>query len=415
MDPGTAWTTIIGISVALGIGLLVGAERERRKGDGPSRSAAGLRTFTITALTGSVARLLGESWLIAGLVLIIGAMLALSYWRNRTDDPGLTTEVAMLLVLLLGALAISDPMLAAGIGAMLVGLLAARNWMHRFVRKVLSEQELHDLILFLSVALIVLPLAPDKFIGPLKAINLSTLVMFVLAVMLIGSIGHIAIRVLGYRGGLSLAGFVSGFISSTATIYAMGRAARASPRQADVAAAGAILSTVATMIQLVTLVLLLSPELAAHLFVPVLGGSIAPVAYALHTFLRGGGEQIDTERKQGHAFNFPAAILLAAGVALVTLLSAAMQAWLGEKGVMVAASLAGFADAHAMISPIIGMMDQSLLSSDLGVASILLAYSTNSLTKAGVAVYAGRKPFAMRILPVLAGSVAGVWLGFWIG
>lgn len=414
MFANTSWNEVIGISVSLGIGLLVGAERERRKGEGPSRGAAGLRTFTISALAGSVAHLLGEQWLIAGLLLIIGSLLALSYYRNRDDDPGLTTEIAMLLVLLLGALSMSKPLLAAGIGALLAGLLAARNWMHRFVRNVLSEQELHDLILFLSVALIALPIAPDEFIGPFKAINLFNLATFVLAVMLISGIGHVAIRLLGYRGGMSVAGFVSGFISSTATIYAMGRSARSLPQHADAASAGAILSAVATMIQMVALVFLLSPGLAFRLIAPVIGGALPPIAYAFYAIGRGGEEKTKTQRPSGHAFSLIASISLAAGVAMVTLFCAAMQIWLGEKGVMVAAGVAGFADAHAMISPIIGMIDRSLFSVNFGVASILLAFTTNSLTKAGIAVYAGRKLFAIRILPVLATSVAGAWLGFWI-
>ncbi len=411
------WRHIIGVSIAVGIGLLVGAERERRKGDGPSRAAAGLRTFTITALAGAVAQVLGGLALIAGLALVIGAMLAVAYWRIRSEDPGLTTEIAMVLVLLLGALAMSQPVMAAGIGALLAGLLAARDWMHRFVRQVLSHQELHDLILFLSVALIALPLAPDQLIGPFDAINLSTLVKFVLAVMLIGSIGHVAIRLLGDRGGLSIGRFVSGFISSTATIYSMGRIARASSLRADDAAAGAILSTVATMVQLNVLVFLLSPALAWTLILPVFGGMLVPVGYALSILFRHreGDEAPTLDQSDRHAFDFPAAVLLAVGIAVVTIVSAFMQASLGAQGMLLAAATAGFADAHAMITPISGMLRQSLVSVDAAIAAILLALTTNAVTKAIVAVYAGRRAFALRILPVIASSVGGAWLGYWLG
>src|SRR5262249_18426317 len=44
------------LAAALGIGLLIGTERERRKGTGPRRSAAGLRTFTLASLTRLLAR-----------------------------------------------------------------------------------------------------------------------------------------------------------------------------------------------------------------------------------------------------------------------------------------------------------------------------------------------------------------------
>jgi uncharacterized membrane protein (DUF4010 family) len=79
----------------------------------------------------------------------------------------MTTEFALVLTCTLGGLAISDATLSAGVGAVLALLLAARNRMHHFVRSVLTEQELHDIILFSATALIVLPVAPDRFMGPL--------------------------------------------------------------------------------------------------------------------------------------------------------------------------------------------------------------------------------------------------------
>jgi hypothetical protein len=53
------------LAVALGIGLLIGAERERRKGQGPFRSPAGIRTFALASLSGAVS-----------LVLLIAASVA---------------------------------------------------------------------------------------------------------------------------------------------------------------------------------------------------------------------------------------------------------------------------------------------------------------------------------------------------
>lgn len=69
--------TLIGISVALGIGLLVGAERERRKDSSPERSAAGIRTFAVASLMGAVGLLLGGVELLA---LAAGVGVALAVW-----------------------------------------------------------------------------------------------------------------------------------------------------------------------------------------------------------------------------------------------------------------------------------------------------------------------------------------------
>ena len=106
---------ILSLAVALGIGLLIGTERERRKGTGPQRSAAGLRTFTLASLIGAVSFIAGGAPLLAIATARIFGLAALAYWRRVTDDPGLTTEVALVSATLLGGLAVTRPGLAAGI------------------------------------------------------------------------------------------------------------------------------------------------------------------------------------------------------------------------------------------------------------------------------------------------------------
>jgi hypothetical protein len=81
----------LGFLVALGIGLLIGIDRERKKGENPARHAAGLRTFTLAALLGAVALVAGGELLLAAAALGVVAFAGLSYWRARDSDPGLTT------------------------------------------------------------------------------------------------------------------------------------------------------------------------------------------------------------------------------------------------------------------------------------------------------------------------------------
>ena len=60
--------------MALGIGLLVGVERERRKGEGPRRGVAGLRTFALVGLAGlqlpAVEPMIAASLLVLGLLVV---------------------------------------------------------------------------------------------------------------------------------------------------------------------------------------------------------------------------------------------------------------------------------------------------------------------------------------------------------
>src|SRR6186713_3314755 len=93
---------VLGFVVALGVGLLIGIDRERRKGDGATRHPAGLRTFTLASLLGATAMAAGNEILLAAGVLGMAGYAALSYWRARDSDPGLTTETALVLTTLLG-------------------------------------------------------------------------------------------------------------------------------------------------------------------------------------------------------------------------------------------------------------------------------------------------------------------------
>ncbi len=168
---------LYGYGVAFAIGLLIGIERERSKGEGPGRAAAGVRTFILVALAGAIAQQLGGVGIALGGGFVALAALA-SYRRSRAEDPGLTTEVAMLVTFLLGVLAMTALPVAAGLGVVVALVLASKTSLHRFVRDTLTEQELHDALLLVAAAVVVLPLLPDRAIDPWQALNPHTLITF---------------------------------------------------------------------------------------------------------------------------------------------------------------------------------------------------------------------------------------------
>src|SRR5262250_440053 len=97
------------LGVALGIGLLIGAERERRKGQGRQRGPAGIRTFAISAMLGAISLELGGTVLLAVMLSAVAGLTLLAYLHTHRQDPGMTTEASLLLTLLLGALAMHEP------------------------------------------------------------------------------------------------------------------------------------------------------------------------------------------------------------------------------------------------------------------------------------------------------------------
>lgn len=410
------FSTLLGLSVAVGIGLLVGAERERRKGSGAARGAAGIRTFAVASVVGAVGALLGGGLLLAAVALVVGALALVSYQRTREHDPGMTTELALLLTCLLGGLAMHDAALAAGVGAALAALLAARKRLHHFVLSVLTERELHDALLFSAAALIMLPLAPDRFMSPFSALNPHAMTQLVVLVMAVSALGYVGTRALGPRYGLPLAGFAAGFISSTATIHAMGTRAAGARTQADGAVAGAVLSSLATMVQLAVVMAAVQPALLDALMWPLVLGAAAACGYSLWFFPReapasGHAEQQDL----GRTFNIRTTLVFAAVVAAVLVLSAGLSAWLGPRGTLLAAAATGLVDAHATAASVASLVAGGKLPLDAAPWPILVGLSTNTLMKAVVAFQAGGAAYAARIVPGLVLMIAAVWLGVWLG
>lgn len=413
-------SALLGPSVALGIGLLIGAERERRKGSGPTRSAAGIRTFSVVALLGAVAALLGDTAVLVAVTVVVGALSLATYLHSRENDPGMTTEVALLLTCLLGGLAMRDAALAAGTGAALAALLAAKTRLHHFVSRILTERELHDALLLAAAALIVLPLAPDRFMGPWEAVNPHAIARLVVLVMAISALGYAATRALGPRFGLPLAGLAAGFISSTATIHAMGVRASRSKAQADGATAGAVLSSIATFVQLAAVVTAVQPALLDALLWPLLAGGLTACAYSL-LFLTRGMEATTPlpdgvgSQDLGRAFDLKAAVTFAAIVSVALMVSAALHDWQGARGTLLAAAVTGLADAHATAASAASLVVAGKLSLDTARWAVLIGLSANSLMKAMVAFQAGSSAYAARIVPGLMLVITAVWLGAWLG
>ena len=402
------------VCVAFGIGLLIGVERERSKGDGPARGAAGVRTFLLVALAGAIAQRIGGVGLAVGGGFVALAALA-AYQRSRRTDPGLTTEVAMLVTFLLGALAMRATPLAAALGVVVALVLAGKTRMHRFVRDTLTDQELHDALLLAAAAAVVLPLLPDRTIDPWDALNPHKLWTLVVLIMAINAAGYVALRALGPSAGLALAGFVGGFVSSTATIAAMGDRTRAAPALQAQCVAGALFSNVATVVVLTAVIGALSPPMLARLAWPLAFAGAAALLAAGVARSRSSFEAVDDQPvAAGRPFEPRQALAFAAIVSAILLFSAIIHRWLGDAGVTVAAGLSGFADLHAAAASVAQMVAGGSLPADATGGPVFVALATNTCSKLLMAWLRGGRGFLLRVLPgvalIVAAFAAGTWL-----
>jgi nitrate reductase NapE component len=178
------------MGVALAIGLLIGAERERAK---PSGGSPGVRTFALIAVMGVVAVQLPPvvaAALVGGTVLLV----VVGYAWSTAKDPGMTSEAAAIATLGLGALTATEPALAVGLAVSITVLLVSRESLHRFVRETVTDRERVDALKFFVAAFVVLPLLPTGHVGPYGVWVPQQIWLLVVLIIGIGWIGYVATR-----------------------------------------------------------------------------------------------------------------------------------------------------------------------------------------------------------------------------
>ncbi len=402
---------ILNYCFALGIGLLIGAERERRKGTGPNRASMGIRTFAAVSLLGAVSVSIGNSVLLAVMAIAVTGLTVMAYRFSYEQDPGLTTEIALLLTLLLGGLSMNEPALASAVAVILAILLNVRNFLHRFVSSVLSESELNDALILAAAALVLLPLAPDTFLGPFNAFNPRTVWKIVILIMSINVCGYIALRLMGARIGLPIAGLTSGFVSSAATISSMGARAKQEADLLWAAVAGAVLSTVATFIQMAIVLQVTNQQALLSLWLPLVCAGATAVAYGVVIMMIALRKKVPEKINLGQPLSLKTAFIFAVTVSIIIVLAAAFQHWLGKEGVIAAAAIAGFADTHSAAVAVASLVSCGKLSASETVLPILISLTTNSVTKAIFAVLSGNKQFAVAVIPGLILVILAAWMG----
>ncbi len=404
---------LLNLVEALGIGLLIGAERERRMAHDTGRAPAGIRTFAISSLVGAVSVLAGGELLLVTATVGVFALAGLAYWRSKGEEVGLTTEIALVMTVLLGGLSIRRPELAAGVSVVVAILLAARAPLHTFVRSVMSEDELRDVLLLAAATLVVLPVVPDRPMGPYAALNPYTIWIVVILVMAIGAAGHVAIRLFGAQYGLPLTGLASGFISSTATIRDMADRAMKAPNLLLAAVAGASLSSIATIIQMALVLAAVSTATLRTLMVPLMtAGAVATLYGAIWTILA--LRQHPDGRLAGHqqrAFSVSTALIFSLALALILMAAAALQEWLGNTGIILAAALAGLVNTHAAAISVALLVASGKITAADAVLPILIGISTNSIVRMVLAHVGGGRDFAVRVVPGLILVVLAAWAG----
>lgn len=400
------------ILVALGAGLLIGIERERRREGEEAPAPGGVRTFALTALLGVFAALSGSPLLLGVVASGVVVLTAFAYHRSHADDAGLTTEVALLATFVTGVLAASNLVLSAAAGVLIVVLLLLRHPLHGFARRELSDQELRDAVLLAAAAILILPILPDHPIDPWQVINPRLVWQLTVLIMVVDAVGYVAQRLVGPKAGLPISGLLGGFVSSTAVIATLGKRSKEEPKVLPSAAAGAALSNIATIVQLALVLAVSDAVLLAQLRWPL-------IAAGLVTALFGGvllfisKDHAASTAPTGRAFRLRTALMFAGAFTLIALLVAWLQRSFGANWALAGVVIGGFADAHSTAASVGSLSAQQQLTRELAVIGVGLALTTNTISKLAFARVGGAGYF-WRLAPGLVLFVAAFWITWWL-
>ncbi|WP_028080458.1 MgtC/SapB family protein [Solimonas soli] len=399
--------------ISLGIGLLIGLERERA-----AAGSAGLRSFALAALSGTTAAWLasesGSLWLLPAALLGIVALWLAGDLRDpsRARDPGITTGVALLLCFLLGAmLAYHATYLAVAIAVVVTLLLYFKAELHGLTHR-LTREELLSFLQFAVLAFVLLPLLPDRGYGPFAALNPARIGLIAVLVCAINLAGYAALRLFDGERAVALTGLLGGLVSSTATTLALSRQTRSGAAPPALAALGVLLANLTVLLRLGAVSAFVAPAILPQLLPALLGAAAAGLLVPLWIWRRLPPQQ----PKMSMAVENPAEIKTALGFALlfsvVLVLTAAAHHWFGARGVYVVAAISGLTDLDAITLSTLQMFSGAQLQASAVVAVVLIAFAANLVFKLGLVLGIGGVAPARSVAAGYLLGVAGLCAGW---
>lgn len=398
---------LLSLAVALGAGVLIGAERQQAQTAAHREDFGGIRTFPLISVAGALGALalpVVGPWMLLGMLSSLGVLLAVSHGRQQADAVGLSTEIAALVTFALGAVAAMPAIqpgperyliVAAG-AATVMALLAFKSPLHGFVAKV-STDDVYATVKFAILTAVLLPVLPNRTFGPLQVLNPFGIGLMIVLIAGISFAGYVAVRVVGGNRGLLLTGFLGGLVSSTAVTLTFSGRAKEQPGLAPICALAITMASSTMFARVVAVVALVDRPLLSTLAWSMGAMALTGFSISLVSWWREAHRASKTEAVPlKNPFRLDQAVkfgLLYAGVLFVA--KAAEQAF-GARGVYASSLVAGIADVDAVTLSMTAL-HRGGLATKTAATAITLAAVVNTLVKATIATVIGGRALGLRI------------------
>ena len=394
-------TTFLQLGIALGLGLLVGLQRES-----VASRLAGVRTFPLITVFGALCALSAAhfgGWIVAAGLVALAALIFVAkmseFKDTATADYGLTTEVAMLLMFGVGAyIVVGERIVAIVVGASVAVLLQFKTELHGLTAR-FSAENLRAIMQFVLISLVILPVLPDRTYDRYAVLNPRNIWLMVVLIVGISLGGYILYKFFGERAGLVLGGILGGLISSTATTVSYAKRTADAPEGSRLA--GVVIMIASTI---VFARLLLEVALVAPGFLPFAAPPLV-IMFALFALLSVASwfrvKRAQTSMpEQANPSELKSALFFGAVYAFVRFAVAAAKDWFGNSGLYAVAALSGLTDTDAITLSTAQLVGGQLLSPQDGWRLILVAGMSNLLFKAVLVATLGAKKLLLMIAPL---------------
>lgn len=382
--------------LSLALGFLVGLQREWA-----DTALAGVRTFSIVALLGTISAVISDTagyWFL-GLVFfsLLGLAMLKSYQQQRLHpekEKSLVTEVSLVGVFLVGVLVrLETPMLAAAIACVMAAILHVKIELHAMATR-LTKEELRSIMQFLIISVVILPLIPNKTYGPGGAVNLHNIWLMVVLIQGLGLVGYILNKFAGKRVGVLGGGLLGGLISSTATTLSYGRIA--------VKEEWPNFHALVLLIAWTTLygrVFLEARVLTSKidLLWPLVILLVASILVIIFFFRRQKKEKKIFDIK-AQPIDFKTAVSFALIYSLILFAVAYFKENAKDEALWIIAFVAGLIDMDAITLSTARLVDRGVLEASVGEGHIFLALFANTLFKGFLPLFLGAKNLFKMIL-----------------
>ena len=399
---------LLRLVLALGMGLLVGFQRE--SSFGPEGNFAGVRTFALTGFLGFAcghfSLVLDSPLPLCAGLLVSAALAVVTFLPGREGRAaGTTTEAAMVAVTAIGALcAFGLLRVAVAAGLLTTFLLSLKEQLHSMARRI-SREELVATVEFCVMCAVVLPVLPDRSFGPepFNVFNPFRTWLLVVFISGIGFVGFVLTRHVGADKGIGFTGFLGGLVSSTALTLDFSRKARQAPYLARAYCFALLLAWAVMYVRLLGVIALLRPDLAANLAAPLLVSAAAGAAMAAAALRKarqgrggdGGGAGVSNPFEILPALRFAALFL---GILFVSRLA---QVAFGEAGLCATSFFAGLANVDAMALSVIEILgaSQGSVPVETAARACVIGAFANTLSKGAMVALLGGPAFRREMAP----------------